>query len=210
MHLVQIVIILYSILLISLFIILISVSSLFSFYFYFELQWIIISYLFIIGNSLYRGLISYFIINSIISIWLLIAIISSNSFLFILSLYSKLGYFPFILIYLVIINSSSFIFIFIDIIFKWCYINALINWNNINISNLITDSLLLIINLFFITLITWFLFSIKHILFISSLFLILLILILLLINNEFYCFIYYITYIIFNYSLINIISIALY
>jgi len=186
--------ILYSLLLIICYSVLISISSLYSFYFYFELQWMLISLLFIIGNAVYRGLISYLIVNSIISIWLLSSIISVNSFLFILSLYSKLGYFPFIFISLFIYNSSSFMFILLDLMFKWCYINSLISLFTISIFSLTSNYLLLLVNLFSIISLTRFLVSIKHVLFISSFTIILFIILLLITKNELFSINYLIIY----------------
>jgi hypothetical protein len=100
-----ILLILVSILLYIILLILIT-SSLWSIYFYLELHWMLLSLLLIIGNSVYRGLLNHLIINSIISIWLTSGIIFYNSLLFIIAVYGKLGYFPFIIILL-------FIFIYI-------------------------------------------------------------------------------------------------
>ena len=73
---------------------------------------------FIIGTSIFRGLLNYLIINAILSIGLIIGILMSNSLLLIISCYGKVGYYPFFLVLSMLFYNTSYLFILFDLINK--------------------------------------------------------------------------------------------
>lgn len=175
-------------------------SALWSIYFCFELQWMLLSLFFIIGNSVYRGLLNYLIINCIISILIINGIIFCNSLFFIVGLYGKIGYFPFIIIIIFIYNSSSYLFLIMDLINKWTYINILITVFNISIFFISQDYLLIILNYIVIVFLIKFIISIKHLFIISSFFTIIFHVLLMVLKNELFSINYLILY-----SMLNLI-----
>lgn len=173
-------------------------SSLWSIYFSLELQWMLLSVFFIIGSSVYRGLLNYLIINCIISILLINGTVFCNSLFFILGLYGKIGYLPFIIIILFIYNSSSFVFLIIDLINKWTYINILITLFNISIFFIIVDYSLILLNYIVIIFLIKFIISIKHLFIISSFFTVIFLMLLIVLKNELFSINYLMLYTAFN------------
>ena len=78
----------------------------------------LLSIFFIIGSSIFRGSLNYIIMNAILTIGLIIGILMSNSLLFIISCYGKVGFYPFILIVSLLFYNSSYLFILFDLINK--------------------------------------------------------------------------------------------
>ena len=144
------------------------ILSLWTIYFWLELQWIVLSIFFIIGTALFRGSWHYFIMNAIISIGSIIGILMSDSLLFIISCYGKIGYYPFFLVLSLFYYNSSYLFIWFDLINKRAYFSTLLLILNSSIFFHCEELWLVCINLMiiisFIRLIT----SIKHIILISS------------------------------------------
>ena len=73
---------------------------------------------FIIGTSIFRGLLNYLIMNAIITIGLIIGILMCNSLLLNISCYGKVGYYPFFLLLSILFYNSSYLFILFDLINK--------------------------------------------------------------------------------------------
>jgi hypothetical protein len=164
-------------------------SSLWSIYFFIELQWMLLSLLLILGNSVYKGFFNYYILNNIISIYLMIGLLFNNSIFFVVGFYGKLGFFPFIIIYSIVYNSASYLFILLDYINKWTYINLFIILINTTLFiNL--DYILLLFNLFLLLFILQLIISIKHLLVISYYITFIYYLLLLMIRNELIVFYY--------------------
>jgi len=150
--------------------------SLWIFYFGLELQWMILLIMFIIDASVHRGLFNYLMLNSIIGIWLMIGILFGSSILYIMSIYGKIGFFPFFLILCFLWYSSSYIFLIFDLINKWAY------FGNFLIIIQVTYWFILF-NLYSIMLFTKLIVSIKQMLLLSSLLTYLFIICLILVNE---------------------------
>ena len=145
-------------------------SSLWTIYFGFELTWMLLTVLIIIGSSVWRGLLNYLMLNGILSIWLIAGILLSNCLFFIYGIIGKVGYFPFFLIISYQYYSSSYIFILFDLLNKFTYFNAFIIIIHLSTSNLLYFVNLFVLMNFFITIsIIKFVLSIKHLILISSL-----------------------------------------
>ena len=67
-------------------------------YFGLELQWVLLTIMFIIGSSVHRGLFNYLMLNGILSIRLIVGIVFGNSIFYVLAVFGKIGYFPFSLV----------------------------------------------------------------------------------------------------------------
>ena len=164
-------------------------SSLWILYFGLELQWMLLSIFFIIGSSVFRGLLNYLIINGILSIWLNIGIWMSHSLFFIIGCFGKVGYFPFFLVFAYLLYVASYPFSIFDILNKWAYFSSFLIILNISIFQGL-DYWLIIINFFIIIFFIKFIISIKHLILISSYLLFLILIILIFIKEElFYSFI---------------------
>ena len=129
-------------------------SSLWILYFGLELQWMLLSIFFIIGSSVFRGLLNYLIINGILSIWLNIGIWMSHSLFFIIGCFGKVGYFPFFLVFAYLLYVASYPFSIFDILNKWAYFSSFLIILNISIFQGL-DYWLIIINFFIISLINY-------------------------------------------------------
>ena len=169
--------------------------SLWTLYYSLELQWMLLAIFFIIGTSIFRGLLNYLIINAILSIGLIIGILMSNSLLLIISCYGKVGYYPFFLVLSMLFYNTSYLFILFDLINKWAYFSSFILILNISIFFRCSEYWLVLINLmiviYFIRLIS----SIKHIIFISSYLLFIFIYLLILLNNYLFSYLFLLFYI---------------
>ena len=73
---------------------------------------------FIIGTAIFRGSLNYLIMNAILTIGLIISILMSNSLLFLISCYGKVGYYPFFSIVSMLFYNSTYLFILFDLINK--------------------------------------------------------------------------------------------
>ena len=144
-------------------------SSLWTIYFGLELQWMLLTFFFIIGSSVCRGLFNYLILNGILSISLILGILLSNYLLFILGCFGKIGYFPFLFVLASLWYCSSYLFLMIDLINKWAYLGSfLVIFHLYILLNSFSYWFTLIhflILMFFIKLIL----TIKHLILISSL-----------------------------------------
>ena len=177
-------------------------SSIYIIYYCLELQWMLLLIFFIIGTSIYRGLLNYLILNAWLSILLIIGILLSNSIFLILAIFGKIGYYPFFLLIAFLYYCSSYLFIIFDILNKLSYFTSFILILNICIfiSNFDIWLILLnfIISIFFIK----FIISIKHTIFISSFILFILIYYLLFLQDLLYVFTILLFYLLFNFNII--------
>ena len=172
-------------------------SSLWTLYFGLELQWMFLSIFIIIGSSVWRGLLNYLVLNSILSTLLISGLLLSNFVLFIYSVLSKVGFFPFILLLSYQYYSSSYVWIFFDLLNKWVYFGSIIFiiYFSFMFSLTLIDWMLLVnflVVIFFIR----FLLTIKHFILISSLQLFLFIICSLYFEDELLCFVYLFYYLI--------------
>lgn len=110
--------VLYWIHFLMLYVLLIS-SNLWVIYFILELQWLLLTFTFLVGNL--KGILYYIIFNSIVSFILLIGLIVCNINFFILGIFLKFGFFPLIMLYVQLMLCANYLFMSIDIINKWGY-----------------------------------------------------------------------------------------
>ena len=108
-------------------------SSIYIIYYCLELQWMLLLFFFVIGTSIYRGLLNYLILNGWLSILLIIGILLSNSIFLILAIYGKIGYYPFFLLISFLYYCSSYLFIIFDLINKLSYFTSFLMILNISI-----------------------------------------------------------------------------
>ena len=144
------------------------ILSLWTVYFWLELQWIVLSIFFIIGTALFRGSWHYLIMNAIISIGSLLGILYYDSLLSIISCYGKIGYYPFFLVLSLFYYNSSYLFIWFDLINKRAYFSSFILIINSSIYFRCEEFWLVCINLMIIISFICLISSIKHIILISS------------------------------------------
>lgn len=150
---------------------------------------------FIIAYSIYKGLFNYCLINLFVSILLLFGFIFICLLSIIIGCYGKLGYFPFIIIQLLIYSSSSFVFIIYDYFNKIILFNVVNTIININLLYYGIDYVIILFNFLFILFFSLFINSIKHLFLIMSFFTLLLLIIILLLQFIIYCILYYSNYI---------------
>lgn len=178
-------------------------SSLLTWFFIMELQWMVLLILFLIGNSIWRGCLTYLLMNSIISVFLFIGILMSNSLIFLLSCFGKIGNFPLFCVIAYFYFCASYIFLIYDIISKFSYFLSIFVILNHSIFFHSYDYWFLFINFLFIQLFIKFLFSIKHLILISSILLFLIVYLFILIEDSLFyitfLFIYLINTIVFLY-----------
>ena len=93
-------------------------------YFGLELQWVLLTIMFIIGSSVHRGLFNYLMLNGILSIRLIVGIVFGNSIFYVLAVFGKIGYFPFSLVLSSPRYCSSYTFLMFDVINKWAYFGS--------------------------------------------------------------------------------------
>jgi hypothetical protein len=157
-----------------------------------ELQYMLFVLLFlplIIGtiNSIWRGLCNYLVMNGILSFWLTLGILTSNSMFFLVSCFGKIGYFPFFLIIMFLVYCSSYSFIIFDQIIKFSYLfsfSIIFNLSYFNIFSI--DYFLCLFNFLLIQVFIKFLFTIKHLVLISSIVLFIMIYLLIMIEDMLY------------------------
>ena len=135
---------------INCFFIIIFSSSLFVCFFVLDLQWITLIFLFVLGNSVWRGLLNYLVINSILSVWLFIGILMTNVIFYFVGCFGKVGYFPFLLLVLLVLYCSSYLFMFYDQIIKWNYVFCFLLINSIAISFDLVDYWLILFQFMFL------------------------------------------------------------
>ena len=123
-------------------------------------------YFFIKGNSNVKGYLNYIIINYIISLLLLVGIIFSNTILLLVGVLGKCYFFPFLFVSLIVVFNTSYFFLIIDLISKFSLLIVLILVNLNGFSSL--GYTLIFFNLLIIVFYIKFIFSIKHLIFISS------------------------------------------
>ena len=107
-------------------------SSIYIIYYCLELQWMLLLFFFVIGTSIYRGLLNYLILNGWLSILLIIGILYSNSIFIILAIFGKIGYYPFFLLISFLYYCSSYLFIIFDLINKLSYFTSFLMILNIS------------------------------------------------------------------------------
>jgi len=138
---------------------------------------------FIIGTSIFRGSLNYLIMNAIPSIGLVAGLLMSNSLLLIITLYGKVGYYPFISVLAMLFYNTSYLFILIDLINKRAYYSSSNLILNVSIYFRCSEYRLVSINLTIIIFSIRSIGSIKHIISISSNLLFILLYLLILLNN---------------------------
>ena len=148
------------------------------------------------GSSVWRGLLNYLMMNGIISIWLIIGILLSNSLFFILGSLGKVGYFPYYIVLGYQYYSSSYVWMIFDLMNKWAYFGSLIIIIHYYICLLNFGDWFVFKNLLIIIFFIKFILSIKHLILISSLQLFLFILLLLYFEDELYSFLFMLFYLI--------------
>lgn len=139
--------------------------------------------LFIIGISIYRGMLNYLTINAIISIGLIIGILMSNSLSSIFNRHGKIGYYPFLLYYFILSHNSSIFHLLFDLPNKIIYLNSSIIILGFNLYSRSSEYVLVLINIFIVIFFIQLFNLIKHIILISSCLLFIFIYIFLVINN---------------------------
>jgi len=170
-------------------------SSLWTLYFGLELQWMLLTIFIIHGSSVWRGLLNYLMMNGIISIWLIIGILLSNSLFFILGSLGKVGYFPFYIVLGYQYYSSSYIWMIYDLMNKWAYFGSLVFIIHHSTSMIMNfGDWFVLMNLLIIIFFVKFVLSIKHLILISSLQLFLLILCGLYFKDELYSILFLLFY----------------
>ena len=153
---------------------------------------------FIIGTAIFRGSLNYLIINAILSIGSIISILMSNSLLFIISCYGKVGYYPFFPILSMLFYNTSYLFILFDLINKRAYFSSFTLILNVSIFFRCSEYWLILINLMIIISSIRLISSIKHIILISSYLLFIFIYLLILLNNYLFSYIFLLFYIYLN------------
>lgn len=143
----------------------------------------LLAVLFIIGISIYRGMLNYLTINAILSIGLIIGILMCNSLLLIIGCYGKVGYYPFFLYYFILFHNSSFFYLVLNLLNKIAYFSNIIIVLSFNFYSRCSEVVLVLINLFIVIFFIRIINSIKHIILSSSYLLFIFIYILILINN---------------------------
>ena len=145
-------------------------SSLWTLYFGLELQWMLLTIFIIIGSSVWRGLLNYLMLNGILSIWLIIGILLSNSLFFIFGCFGKVGYFPSFLVLGYQYYSSSYLWMVFDPMNKWAYFGSFISIIHLSISLFMNFGYwFVLVNFLIIIFFVKFVLSIKHLILISSL-----------------------------------------
>jgi len=165
-------------------------SSLWLFYFGLELQWMLLFLFFILGSSVWRGLLNYWFYNAILNILFSLGLILVNKLFFCFSFFGKLGFYPFFIILVSIISCCSYFFVFVDLMNKFVYFGgALIIWNLL-MFYFFNINFILFLYLFLIVFGIKFIPSIKIILLVSSLINFLFIIILISLSDLLFSFIY--------------------
>ena len=146
-------------------------ASLWTVYFGLELQWMLLTILIIIGSPVWRGLSNYLILNGMISIWLIIGILFSNSLFFLFGCLAKVGYFPFSLLLSYQYYLCGYNWIIFDLLNKISYLNAFV----ISIhspTSIIANfgSIFVLVNFMMIMFFVKFVLCIKHVIFILLLY----------------------------------------
>ena len=77
---------------------------------------------FIVGSSIYRGLLNYLALNGWLSILLVVGVLLGNSVLLLLAVYGKIGYYPFFLVLSFLYYCSSYAFVLFDLLTS-CHIS---------------------------------------------------------------------------------------
>jgi len=115
----------------------------------------------------YYWLFNYRLFNGFINIFFIIGLIIINGLFFIISLFGKLGFFPFLLALVSIISCCSYLFSLFDLINKFVYFGSFLVI--FNLSFFFNNYFLLFLNLFIILFGIKFIPSIKIITLVSSL-----------------------------------------
>jgi len=144
-------------------------SSFWVLYFGLELQWMLLCN-FIIVYSIWRGLMNYVVLNSILSIWFIVGILLSSSLILVYGCFGKVGYFPFILVLSYQYYSSNYIWIIYDQLNKWGYFRVILFLVYFSICLFMNFGYwFILVNFLIIIYYIKFIFSIKHLILISSL-----------------------------------------
>lgn len=177
-------------------------SSLWLLYFGLELQWMLFIVFFISGNSIWRGLINYVIFNEILGTFLVLGLVCSVGIFFTSLYYGKIGFYPFIIPMITIINNVSYLYFLFDPINKFCYFGSYFSFysNFSDLSSLSSSSSIFIFMIIIINFNMIYVFGIKLVssikvtLLISSLINFLLIVILILVQSLLFAVVYFILY----------------
>ena len=124
---------------------------------------------FIVGSSIYRGLLNYLALNGWLSILLVVGVLLGNSVLLLLAVYGKIGYYPFLLVLSFLYYCSSYAFVLFDLANKLSYFTSLVTIGNASIYLCTFDLWLVLVNLLAAAVFIKFMVAIKHAVFISSL-----------------------------------------
>ena len=143
---------------------------------------------FILGSSVCRGLFNYLILNGILSIWLILGNILSNSLFFLLGCFGKIGYFPFFLVLASLWYVSSYVFLMFDLINKWAYFGSFLVIFHLSIFFNSFSDWFIVLNFLMIIFFIKLILSIKHLILISSLINFLFIILLILVDDSLFCF----------------------
>lgn len=155
-----------------LYFIFISIGTILILYLFIELSWLLYFYLLLLYGGIFIFILYYlYYFNCILSIFMIIGITLNNIYILILCLFSKIGFAPFILIIASIWFCSNYWFLLIDIIIKFGYFICFILLLSTFYYYIYSILLLFYFILSFIYLFYFIkcIYSIKQIIFISSL-----------------------------------------
>jgi len=158
---------------------------------------------FIVGSSIYRGLLNYLALNGWLSILLVVGVLLGNSVLLLLAVYGKIGYYPFLLVQSFLYYCSSYAFVLFDLANKLSYFTSLVTIGNASIYLCTFDLWLVLVNLLAAAVFIKFMVAIKHAVFISSLILFALAYLLLFLHDLLYTMAVILLYLLFSINAIG-------
>lgn len=92
-----------------------------------ELQWLFYFYFILLFGGIFMFLLFHLLLfNCIISIWLIIGVFLNNGWLIILCIFAKIGFPPFIILFIYIWMGSNWWFIGVDMVVKLGYIYGMV------------------------------------------------------------------------------------
>ncbi len=105
-------------------------SSLWLLYFGLELQWMLFIIFFIMGDSIWKGLINYVIFNELVGTLLILGLILYINIFFSSLYYGKIGFYPFMIPMMGIILNVSYLYFLFDPFNKFIYFSSFISYSN--------------------------------------------------------------------------------
>ena len=123
---------------------------------------------FIMARSIYRGLLSYLILNGWLSVLLVAGLLLANPLFLIFAILGKVGYYPFFLLLSLLYCCASYAFIIFDLLNKLSYFACFSMILNVYVDESGWDLWLILCNLAVVLFFIKFIVSAKHILFVSS------------------------------------------